>query len=420
MAGAVEIPGYELGPELGRGGMGTVYEARETVTGHPVAIKLIPAQGTLVRRSFVQETQTARATHHPNLLPVYAAGEIGDWFYLVIELLKADSLQDVLNARGGLEPSLAARLVAETADAAHALHTHRLIHRDIKPANVLLKGAGGPEECHAVLADFGIAQPLADDTTAGGSLGRDSSWLMTHDSAARTPVWTGGTYSFMAPEQWRGEGDHRIDVYALGCLLYSALTGLRPYHDRMSLPQLLHAVVIEDDPLRPTAADPGIPAEFDAIVAKATAREPDDRYPDAAHFAAALTGERPEGAALVPLAWASPIRRETRTARVASPSGGAHRSRPWVIAALAACVVVLGGLCTWLLLPSQNDPDVSTVCAQDLTLRAEPGSAAPSRGTLFHGQRLTVLDTASGGVWTEVRFRHSTGWVLSQWIRKKC
>jgi serine/threonine protein kinase len=411
MGGGVVIPGYELGPELGRGGMGTVYEARETVTGHRVAIKLIPATGAAVRASFIQESRTARATRHPNLLPVYAAGETDGWFYLVLELLKTDTLQDHLDS-GGLEPALATRLVAETAQAAHSLHLQRLIHRDIKPANVLLKGDGGPEECHAVLADFGIAQPLADERSTGG-LGGDSSWLMTEDDPAPAPEMTRGTYAYMAPEQWRGEGDHRVDVYALGCLLYAALTGLRPYHDRRSLPQLLHAVVIEDEPLRPSAVDPAIPPDLDAVVARATARDPGDRYPDAAHLAAALTGARPTVA--------TPRRAGPDATNPIPPLRGRRGSRRrLVVVAAAACVLSAGAATAWLLIPTPPDPQVSTVCAQDLTLRSRPGTNATALETIFHGQRLTVLTTANAGVWTEVRFRNRTGWVLSQWIRKRC
>src|SRR3954451_5912656 len=244
-----EFAGCRIEGVLGRGGMGVIYRATELRLGRPVALKLIAteqASDPVVRERFEREARLTASIEHPNVVPVYAAGEEDGHLYLVMRYVPGTDLHHLLKAASPprLEPARAASIIAQVADALDAAHAAGLVHRDVKPANVLIAGN------HAYLSDFGITRVQASDTRITDS----GNWI--------------GTVDFMAPEHLRGEPtDARADVYALGCVLYTALTGTPPFrHDTVPATITAH---LHDPPPRPSQAAVGVPVAFDAVIARA-------------------------------------------------------------------------------------------------------------------------------------------------------
>ena len=254
-----EIAGCRIEAVAGRGGMGIVYRATQLSLGRPVAVKLIApdrAGDPGFRERFERESRVAAAIDHPNVIPVYAAGEEAGHLYLVMRYVKGTDLQGLLVRERRLPPERVAAVGAQVGAALDAAHAVGLVHRDVKPANVLLSGE------HAYLADFGLSQVMGTETR----LTSTGQWI--------------GTVDFMAPEQFSGGSvDARADVYALGCVLYDALTGDVPF-PRGTVPATMLAHMHEEPP-RPTQVAPGVPQGFDRVIARALAKDPDRRYPSA-------------------------------------------------------------------------------------------------------------------------------------------
>ena len=267
-----EFAGCRIEAVAGRGGMGVVYRATELSLGRPVALKLLAperAGDQEFRDRFQRESRMAAAIDHPNVIPVYAAGEHDGSLYLVMRYVGGTDLHALLRERGALEPELAAELVAQVAAALDAAHAAGLVHRDVKPANVLLAGD------HAYLSDFGLTRLAGSDT----QLTQSGQWI--------------GSVEYCSPEQLRGERtDARADVYSLGCVLHAALTGGPPFAHG-TVPATMHAHLYED-PAPPS--ERGAPREFDRVVARAMAKDPADRYPSTGDLGravlAAARGER--------------------------------------------------------------------------------------------------------------------------------
>ena len=275
--GAV-VGGYRIDTPAGRGGMGVVYRATDLRLKRTVAIKVIAAELASdrdFRERFGRETEIAAQIEHPHVIPLYGAGETDDGqLYIVMRYIEGINMAELITQRGRLEPRLAAQLVSQIASALDAAHVQGLVHRDIKPANVLIAGRDG--EYHAYLTDFGLAK-RAKSTT-----GLTARGMMV------------GTIDYMAPEQADGSPvDLRSDVYALGCVLFESLAGQPPYTGPTDVAKLV-AKVSEPPPLvSQTVA--GVSAEFDAIIARALARDPDDRYRSAGELgraALAAAGRR--------------------------------------------------------------------------------------------------------------------------------
>jgi len=254
-----EIAGCRIDAVAGRGGMGIVYRATQLSLGRPVAVKLIApdrAGDPGFRERFERESRVAAAIDHPNVVPVYAAGEEGGHLYLVMRYVKGIDLQALLAREQRLPAAHVAEIACQIGAALDAAHAVGLVHRDVKPANVLLTGE------HAYLADFGLSQIVGTETR----LTSTGQWI--------------GTVDFMAPEQFSGaEVDARADVYALGCVLYNALCGEVPY-PRGTVPATMLAHM-HDTPPRPTAVAAGVPDGFDRVIARALAKDPERRYPSA-------------------------------------------------------------------------------------------------------------------------------------------
>jgi len=273
---------YELGEILGFGGMSEVHLARDLRLHRDVAIKVLRAD--LARDPsfylrFRREAQNAAALNHPAIVAVYDTGEAettgGPLPYIVMEYVDGVTLRDIIHHDGPMPPRRALEVIADACQALNFSHQHGIIHRDVKPANIMISNTGAVK-----VMDFGIARAIAD----------------TGNSVTQTAAVI-GTAQYLSPEQARGERvDARSDVYSLGCVLYEILTGEPPFVG--DSPVAVAYQHVREDPIAPSHKHAGISAELDAVVLKALAKNPDNRYQSAAEMRADLvrvhSGEKPE------------------------------------------------------------------------------------------------------------------------------
>ncbi|WP_053227044.1 protein kinase domain-containing protein [Solirubrobacter soli] len=295
--------GHRIEAVAGRGGMGVVYRATQLALDRTVALKVI-ASGLLedqnVRSRFVRESKVAASIDHPNVIPIYYAGDEGGIAYIAMRYVPGDDVRSLVRREGHLAPERAAGIVAQIASALDEAHAAGLVHRDIKPANVLLTA-----EDHVYLTDFGLTKHAL--SVAGST--KPGHWV--------------GTLDYVAPEQIRGERiDARADVYALGCLLFFTLTGVVPFR-RESDEARLWAHLSEPPP-KPTDLVPEVPDAFDTVIERALAKDPEERYPSAGDLGraamAAATNRRPaERERLVAKGAAAPVESPTVTAAARPP-----------------------------------------------------------------------------------------------------
>jgi len=267
---------YSLQRELGRGGMGIVYLARDVRLDRDVAIKMLPvhlAGSAESRDRFVREARTAAGLSHPHIVPIHRVGEAGGLVYFVMSYVEGETLGERLRTRGPLSPADATRVLREIAWALAYAHGRGIVHRDIKPDNILLEAGTG----RALVTDFGIAH--------GGA----------QQDAATDPGMIAGTANFMSPEQaLRETVDGRSDIYSLGVVGYLSVSGRLPF-DANNLPALLALQTTEAAPTISRAA-PGLPSALAAAIDRCLDRIPANRFPDGEMLAAALAptpGARP-------------------------------------------------------------------------------------------------------------------------------
>jgi serine/threonine-protein kinase len=282
------VAGHRILRQVGRGGMGVVYEAVEESLGRTVALKLVAPERAGepgFRERFIAESRLAASIDHPNVLPVFKAGEEEGLLYLAMRFVDGADLRSL----APFDPPRAARVVAQVGAALDAAHARRLVHRDVKPANVLI--AAGD---HAYLTDFGLVKAL-DETTG----------------QTRTGNFV-GTLDYVAPERIRGEGDGpAADLYSLGCVLYYALTGTVPF-PLEGTERKLWAHLSEPAP--------GVGSAFDAVIARAMAKDPAARYESGAALGAAALAAAGESQAVAPAAVLLEAARHCeRGIRVAAP-----------------------------------------------------------------------------------------------------
>jgi ABC-type amino acid transport substrate-binding protein/predicted Ser/Thr protein kinase len=314
---------YQLQELIGRGGMGEVWRAYDTKTDRIVAVKVLPphmADDETFQQRFRRESQAAAGINEPHVVPIHGFGEIDGRLYLDMRLIDGRNLGTILNdTEKALAPTFAVHVVEQVAAALDAAHEAGLIHRDIKPSNILIT----PRE-FVYLIDFGLARTAGDDglTTAGSTL---------------------GTMAYMAPERFEGKQvDATADIYALACVLYECLTGVRPY-PADSLEQQIAGHMTQDVP-RPSATDARL-APFDDVIAKGMAKKPAKRYQTAGELAAAA--------------------RRALTAPVRTTGSGKHSARrakptrPTVsrrVLAIAGAVVLVAALGTFGVLQWRGGP----------------------------------------------------------------
>lgn len=313
------VQGYEILGELGRGGMGAVYKARQVSINRLVALKTVSPDRLETRADrdrFLREAEAAATLDHPNIVPIYEVGEACGRAYFTMKLLERGSLADhkdalQKNARG------AAELVAVVARAVHYAHQRGILHRDLKPSNILLGPAGEP-----LVADFGLAKRL--DTPA---------------EASKSGVVV-GTPAYMAPEQARGAKglSTAADLYGLGAVLYELLTGRPPFQAPSAAETLV--LVLGAEPVRPRSLNSEVPTDLEAICLKCLAKDPGQRYASAEALADDLdhwrAGEpisaRPARPAERAVKW---VRRNPALAALATVGAVAVAAVIWAAAAAA-------------------------------------------------------------------------------------
>ncbi len=269
---------FRIEGELGRGGMGVVYRASQLSLARPVALKVIAsalAGDEGFQERFVRESRLAASLDHPNVIPVFAAGEHDGVLYIAMRYVEGTDLRRLIARTGGLDPVRAAGVVAQVASALDAAHERGLVHRDVKPANVLVAARGGGE--HVYLTDFGLTKGSASDTGLTGA----GEWV--------------GTLDYVAPEQVRGDAvDGRADVYALGCVLHEAVTGQVPFPRETELAKLW--AHISDPPPSVLDMAPEAPPGLAAVCSRAMEKDPDDRFQTAGELGRAALMAVPGGA----------------------------------------------------------------------------------------------------------------------------
>lgn len=272
---------YEIVRQLGRGGMGAVYLARERALERFVAIKVLRpdlADAHEARERFRREARIAAQLSHPGILPLHTFGEVAGLWYFVMGYVRGVTLGERLRAEGRLPSGEAHRILAELADALECAHRNGIIHRDIKPSNILLDEESG----RAILADFGVSK------IQGGS-----------DSLTATGVVV-GTPSYMSPEQALGspDVDERSDIYSLGAVGYTMLAGREPFAGVRAVDLVQWRIAHDPTPLLSVA--PSVTKELAAVVMRSMARARDDRWPDARSFKDAIARANADAAVQLP------------------------------------------------------------------------------------------------------------------------
>src|SRR5205823_155499 len=272
---------YELGDTLGYGGMSEVHHGHDVRLGREVAIKILRAdlaRDPQFQERFRREAQNAAALNHPAIVAVYDTGEANTEFgplpYIVMEYVSGRTLRDMVKTEGALSQKRAMEVMADVSAALDFSHRHGIVHRDVKPANVMITNQGAVK-----VMDFGIARAMHDGQAA-----------MTQTAAVI------GTAQYLSPEQARGEGvDARSDVYAAGCVVYELVTGEPPFTG--DSPVAVAYQHVREDPKAPASVNPSVSPELDAIVLKALAKGPANRYQSAAEMRSdmvrVLSGQRP-------------------------------------------------------------------------------------------------------------------------------
>ena len=262
-----EIAGYRVESVIGRGGMAVVYRAEDTRLGRKVALKLLSpslAQNEQFQQRFIRESRLAASLDHPNIVPIYEAGESGGHLFIAMRYVPGTDLKGLISHEAPLPPARVMRLFVQIGDALDAAHVLGLVHRDVKPGNILITSvtehSGHAHPDHVYLTDFGLTKRTS---SLSGSLTGTGHFL--------------GTVDYVSPEQIQGAPvGPATDIYALGCVLYECLTGRLPF-SRDDDAAVLWAHLVEHPPPVSAIRSELSPA-VDAVVARAMAKAPEDRY----------------------------------------------------------------------------------------------------------------------------------------------
>jgi serine/threonine-protein kinase len=297
---------YRVDHEVGRGGMGVVYRGTDLTLNRPVAIKAMraaDADATVLGR-FLREARSLARIEHAGVVPVYAVGQEGGTYYMVMKFIEGQTLQAILKEGGALDAARVRALIVQVCDALGALHRNGLIHRDMKPGNLIVGGDG-----RVTVMDLGIVKAVGE-----------------HTSTTSTAL---GTPKYMAPESLsEDEIDHRSDLYSLGIIAWQCLAGEVPFDGATPMAILYKQAHEPPPPLKKHAPD--TPRDLVAAVDKALEKDPEARFADAEDMAAAIRGDAP----------------------VAAAGGG----QPPIVLAAAAVLLLAMGAGAWLLMKPAPTP----------------------------------------------------------------
>jgi YVTN family beta-propeller protein len=366
-----ELAGFRILSVLGRGGMSVVYLAQQSFPERRVALKLVApelAGDERFRERFIRESNVAASLDHPNVLPVFAAGEAEGVLYIAMRFVEGTDLRALIRSAGRLSLERTADIVSPVAGALDQAHAQGLVHRDVKPANVLIASGRGPEDRgHVYLSDFGLTKR----TLSGSGLTGTGQFL--------------GSIEYAAPEQFQGKPlDARTDVYSLGCVAFECLAGHPPF-PREQEAAVMYGHLMEEPP-DVSEASPGLPAALDRVIARAMAKDPEDRYQRAGDLARSLHDASTEAVAPT---------RQTPGRRPPSKPAPPRRSRrrTLIAGAIGLAVILVAGL-VWL-------------AARGGTPAAGPSGRGPTPG-VRPGREVLLLDPLSGRV--ERRFETPAGY----------
>jgi serine/threonine protein kinase len=339
---------YRISGQLGAGGMGVVYAAEDVRLGRPVALKVVQEEfakdPTVVERLRV-EARAASALNHPNICTIYDVGEADDRPFIVMELLKGQTLRSKLES-GPVRVSELVDIGIQVADALDAAHRNGILHRDIKPANLFLVDRGVVK-----ILDFGLAKRLVPQPSSATTVFGQSELMTTQGLVV-------GTVAYMSPEQVGGEPlDGRTDIFSLGIVLYECATGRLPFTGKT--PGVVLAAILNQSPVAPTTLNPQIPMRLQEVLNNCLEKDPELRYPDAAALRADLKRIRRDlesgqtrvlgtGAATsrVDAVVSSGEQKQPRAGDDGSTSQ--HRTRRWILTALAVTAVTTALISIWI------------------------------------------------------------------------
>ncbi|HEY1126850.1 MAG TPA: Stk1 family PASTA domain-containing Ser/Thr kinase, partial [Actinomycetota bacterium] len=343
---------YLVESELGRGGMATVFKGTDTVLGRQVAVKVLSRQysgdANFVTR-FRREAQAAASLNHPNLVSVYDTGTDDGVHFIVMEFVEAKTLADYLAGGGRIMPERSIEIAEAVCDALSVAHAHGIIHRDIKPANIMITSKGDVK-----VTDFGIARVISGA-----------------DTLAQTAAVL-GTASYLSPEQAQSQPvDQRSDIYSLGVALYEMVTGRPPFSG--DSPVMVASKHVLEQPTPPSKLNADVSPELEAVIMKAMAKNPDNRYQDADEMKADLERARlgqgvqatpllPESARTQRIAPAGP---PTAVLPPAAPEDGGRR-RWWIPALIILLILAVLGGGLYLLASSLLSTNTGSVTVPDV------------------------------------------------------
>jgi DNA-binding beta-propeller fold protein YncE len=374
-----ELAGYRIVALLGRGGTSVVYRAEQARPRRSVALKLLSpelAASPAFRRRFLREQDLAASIDHPNVLPVYAAGEADGVLWIAMRHVDGTDLRALLALEGPLPPARAVAIVAQVANALDAAYARGLVHRDVKPGNILLAGESDGV-AHAYLADFGLTRQVdaPSGLTASGQMV--------------------GTVDYCAPEQVEGGSvDGRADQYALACVLFECLTGTVPFRRPTELATAWAHV--HGRPPRRWEARPELPRAMEPVVARGLAKRPAERYPTCSGLATAAQ-DALGGAA----ARGQVVRAALR--RIVQPR---LRRRSVRLVLVLAVAVLLGAVGLAGLLPrsdpNANRPPAAPVVAPGTAVRINAATGQVT-GVVRVGEAPAAVATGNGLAWVADR-----------------